>query len=762
MKHQTNSLQKIGIIFCTCGHSLEKYLDFQKLSQEAKNLDHVQYVDVVHLLCKQNNSFWKALKGKFNRFIFAGCSERSSLTFSEDKISQILKILQIDQGYFETINLREQCAWVHKQASKDDITNKAIDLLHMAHTKLITNTKALQTKNLAQEVLIIGGGVAGLSTSLTLSQMNIKHTIVEKKAHLGGLTGQVPFLWQSEGSQSFCTSECVLPVLARDALFSDKVSLLTETEVINVHKKEENFEVDLLKQPEYVNPQLCISCGKCSEECPEQGPNPFDFGLTQKKAIGKGHFLLFPDTYTIDKNICTACGQCEKVCPTQAINLSAEPKFLHKTVGSIVLATGFQPEKLNKYKQLSPENPRVITLTQFERLVAHRFFGKPPISIVFVLCQKDDVGFCSKLCCTITLKHVFRLSSFFIGTEVTVLYKNLRPTGRNGEYYLKEARERGVEFIQTEVRKISGEDWLEVETKDGTFEADLVVLAEPLLPEEVKLAAQLGLQTDDFGYPVEFHPRVVRPGISMVERVFLAGSAKGPKDVQDSIDSGAKAGLNAAAALKGKSQKYVSWIDQDKCSHCGLCLPMCPHGAIIRSDDPPYFRIASHFCKGCGLCVSACASKAITLRNLEDAQILSMVDKAFRHAKPDEPRIVTFLCYWCAYGGADLIGPKGFNIPINVRSIRIRCSASLSPELALEILLQNKADAIVVAGCPPKNCHHQWGNYLEKRRIKMLKTTLKAIGLSSDRLRFEYIGVTSYDKLAKILNHLNKELKKEV
>ncbi|SDN71558.1 heterodisulfide reductase subunit A [Desulfonauticus submarinus] len=754
----SNKTIKIGIIFCTCGSTLEEKIDFNFLQKQAENLTYVNYTLIEPLICKQKKEFWKSLKGKFNRLLFIGCSERSSLTFTEDKLSQILDYLEINKAFFETANIREHCVWVHKTESSKDITAKALDMLIMAHAKLIKNIPALETQNLAQEVLIVGGGVAGLSTALTLAELGVKSTIIEKKSHLGGITGQIPFLWQSEGSSSFCTSECVLPVLARDALFSEKVEVLTETEIADVEKKDVNFQINLVKKPEYVDPQLCIACGKCADICPEEGPNPFELGLKPKKAIGKGHFLLFPDTYAIDDSICSKCGKCVEVCPTSAINLDAKTKFIDKTIGSIVLATGFQPAELNKYKHLNPSNPKVITLTQFERLVAHRFFGKPPISVVFVLCQKDDVGYCSKLCCTITLKHAFRMASFFMGTEVTVLYKNLRPMGRNGEHYLKVAQERGVEFIQTEVKEITGDDWLEVKTNDGDFEADLVVLAEPLLPGEVNLMRQLGLQTDEFNYPIEFQPKVVRPGESLVERIFLAGASKGPKDVQDSIDSGAKAAFNAYSALKGKSQKHVSYIDPEKCSHCGLCVPMCPHSAIIREDTYPYFSIASHFCKGCGLCVSTCPSKAITLKNLEDAQILEMVDKAFSHAQPNKPRILAFLCYWCAYGAADLMGPKGFEIPLNVRTIRIRCSASFNIDLAIEILTQNKADGILIGGCPPKNCHHMWGNYLEDRRVKMVKGTLSAFGLKGDSLRFEYIGVTLYDKLAKILNAMSKNL----
>jgi len=399
-------------------------------------------------------------------------------------------------------------------------------------------------------------------------------------------------------------------------------------------------------------------------------------------------------------------------------------------------------------------------MMEFERLWADRFGGRPPISIAFVLCQKDKVGYCSRLCCLAAVKHAVRLSMAYLGTEVNVFYQSLRTCGRAFEAFRSEAEERGIEFLQATVEKIEeGEEgWLKVVTDQGEYEADLVVLAEPLVPSGAKLAKMFGVQLDQYGFPFEFQPRIIKPLVTYVERVFAVGTAKGFKDVQESVESGQAAALRIYNTLKGREQKFVSVTDEEKCSRCGMCLAVCPHGAITMFEE--YAKIDPAFCKGCGLCYAACPSKAIRLLNLEDYQILKMAEVAFKHAPKDKPRILAFLCYWCSYAAGDLMGVDGEKLPENFRSVRIRCSASINPEVVLEILLRDLADGVLVAGCPPKNCHHLWGNYMQKRRFKFLGRAIKEFGLTNKIARWEFIGVTMWPKLAKIIRSMNESLAK--
>ena len=767
---------KIGLILCSCGKTLEEKIDFELLIKGAKGLAQVTEIKKVKFLCRDIDIILRELKDKVDKILFACCSERSSLKFNEEIIEKHLLRAEIDIGMYEVANIREQCAWIHED--KDRTTKKAMDIITMAYERLKLNSPAYELKDLKQEVLVIGGGVAGISAAQALSKLGVRSTLVEEKPFLGGHASQVSFLWQSEGSPGFCTSECVIPVINRDLLLEDNVSIMTNSEVSWIEKKDGNFYVEITKRPKYVDPTLCVSCGKCAQICPIEIPNPFELSQKNKKAIDKECVLGIPDQYILDDKACNKCGACVEQCPTGAIDLNVMPEMVSKEFGSVIFATGFNTKDMSGFTNLAYDKPNVVTLLEFERMIGNRFNGNPPMSVTFVMCQKDKVGYCSRLCCEVVAKHAYRMSKFFMGTETTVIYQNLRTAGRLGEILKNRSQEAGVEFIHAEVEKIEGDDWVTIYTDKGEFETQLVVLAEPLIPAPLRVAKMLGMQLDEFGFPIEFQPKVVRPLESYVNRVYLAGAAKGFKDVQESIESGNMAALRAYESLKGKKQRFVSFTILDKCSKCGMCIPVCPHSAISAMDnktgrsiflDPSNIeekdienieiKIDPAFCKACGLCYTTCPSKAIKLMNLEDAQLLKMADRAFDNLPEGEPRILAFLCYWCSYGAADMMGIKRAKVTDNFRSIRIRCSGSMSPEVISEILFTNKADAVLVAGCPPDNCHHLWGNYVTDKRVKLMQDTLSEFGIDTSRLRWEYIGVPQWELMAKVLNFMDKGLR---
>ncbi len=769
---------KIGLILCTCGTTLENKIDFEYLINGVKDLAHVTEIKKVDFLCRDVDKILSEMKPKVNRILFACCSERSSLKFNEDIIEKYLKKFDFDIGMYEVANIREQCAWIHE--NKDMITKKAMDLILMAYERLKLNKPSYEVKGIEQEVLVIGGGVAGISAAQALSKLGVKSTLVEERPYLGGHAAQISFLYHGEGSPSFCFNDCVVPVLNRDLLLEDNVNIMTSSKISWVEKKDGNFHVQITKSPEYVDMNKCVACGKCADVCPVEVLNPFNLNQTKKKAIDKENRLSSPDVYTIDESGCTKCGECVSVCPTGAINLDAKEEVLEKKFGAVIFATGFSEKDMHEFKDLAYEKPNVVTLMEFERMIGNRFYGKPPMSVTFVLCKKNEVGYCSRLCCEVVAKHAFRMSKFFMGTETTVIYTDLRTIGIRGEVLKNRAEKMGVEFIQAKVEKIEGDDWLTIKTDKGEFETQLVVLAEPLIPSSIRIAKMLGLALDQFGFPIEFHPKVVRPIESCVDRVFLAGSARRFKNIPDSIESGNMAALRAYEAIKEKRVRFVSYTNLEKCSKCGMCIPVCPHSAISARDkntgktifiDPDKIeekemedieiKVDSAFCKACGMCYTTCPSKAINFVNLEEVQILNMAKRAFENLPEGEPRILAFLCYWCSYGAADLMGYNGAKVTENFRTIRIRCSCSISPEVISEILFTDMADGVIVAGCPPENCHHLWGNYVTDKRIKLMQDTLSEFGIDTGRLRWEYIGVPQWDLMQKVLNFMDKGLRKE-
>jgi len=125
-----------------------------------------------------------------------------------------------------------------------------------------------------------------------------------------------------------------------------------------------------------------------------------------------------------------------------------------------------------------------------------------------------------------------------------------------------------------------------------------------------------------------------------------------------------------------------------------------------------------------------------------------------------EPRIVGFLCNWCAYAGADLAGVSRIQYPPNIRVIRVMCSGRVDPVFILEAF-KNGADGILVAGCHlPADCHYLAGNFKAQRRILLLKRLLKEFGIEPERLRLEWVSASEGDRFATVIKDMTEEIKK--
>ena len=128
--------------------------------------------------------------------------------------------------------------------------------------------------------------------------------------------------------------------------------------------------------------------------------------------------------------------------------------------------------------------------------------------------------------------------------------------------------------------------------------------------------------------------------------------------------------------------------------------------------------------------------------------------------KDFEPRIIGFLCNWCAYAGADLAGVSRIQYPPNIRIIRVMCSGRVDPVFILEAF-KNGADGVLVAGCHlPSDCHYLSGNFKASRRIALLRKVLQSLGLEEERLRLEWVSASEGDRFASIVGDMVEQIKK--
>jgi coenzyme F420-reducing hydrogenase delta subunit len=123
-----------------------------------------------------------------------------------------------------------------------------------------------------------------------------------------------------------------------------------------------------------------------------------------------------------------------------------------------------------------------------------------------------------------------------------------------------------------------------------------------------------------------------------------------------------------------------------------------------------------------------------------------------------EPTIVAFFCNWCTYTAADLAGTSRLSYPPNIKIIRMMCSGMVDPKYVIKALLEG-ADAVLVSGCNPGDCHYINGNYKARRRMKLLKAILPQYGFEPERLRLTWIAASDGVLLAEIMNDLADEIK---
>jgi heterodisulfide reductase subunit A len=232
-----------------------------------------------------------------------------------------------------------------------------------------------------------------------------------------------------------------------------------------------------------------------------------------------------------------------------------------------------------------------------------------------------------------------------------------------------------------------------------------------------------------------------------VRGIFVAGCASGPKDIQDSIASAGLAAAKAAKLVLGEKieiDPFFAFVDPEKCIGCRICESVCNFRAV--SVERKAF-VNPYSCVMCGICVSACPVSAIDMGFFSNEGIEAMID-ALAEERNADPLVLTFACWYCAYGALDLAGTLKVQYEPNVRVIRVPCSGRVDPVWILRAL-RNGIDGVLVAGCRLGECHFRYGNYKAKDRIDLLKNALGFLGIDSERLEYVWHSAGEGEAMAK-------------
>ncbi|MDO5851462.1 MAG: CoB--CoM heterodisulfide reductase iron-sulfur subunit A family protein [Methanobacteriaceae archaeon] len=640
---------RVGVYVCHCGVNIGGVVNCEEVSEYAKTIPNVVVAREYKYMCSDPGQtlIQNDIKEQnLNRVVVAACSPR----LHEPTFRRAVKEAGLNPFLFEFANLREQDSWVHMN-EPEAATAKAKDLVRMACAKARL-LKPLEAEKVSVDktAMVIGGGVSGIQTALDLGDMGFKTYLIERNPTISGRMGQL--------DKTFPTLDCSMCILAPkmvDAGKHENIELISYAEVKKVDGYIGNFKVTITKKPRYVNEETCTGCGVCQEVCPIEIPNYFDEGTGMVKAA----YIPFPQAVplvaTIDKDYCINCHLCDKNCSIDAIDHDQEPEDIELDIGTIVVATGYDPfDASEKEEYIFDQAENVITGLQIERYinasgptqghVIQPSSGETPKRIAFIQCvgsRDEKVGnpYCSRVCCMYAMKNAQLCVDHEPDTEVTIYYIDIRAFGKGYEEFYRASQEKyGIKFIRGKAAQlIENEDKTVVVRAEDTligkiteYEYDLVVLSVGLVPphNSEELRQELGLSKSADGFFMEAHPKL-RPVDTMTDGVYLAGVAQGPKDIPDSVSQASGAAARAAIPMmKGEVEiePIIADVTEENCGGCQICVELCPFGALEIVDGKSNVNVA--LCKGCGTCVAACPTGALDQSHFKTDQIMAQIEAA--------------------------------------------------------------------------------------------------------------------------------------
>ncbi len=763
---------RIGIFVCECGGNIGDVVDVKAVLEAVKAWEGVVVAKYNKYLCSRpaQEVIVDAIKKKnLDRVVIASCTPRMHLpTFQS-----VLERAGLNPYMLEFVNIREQASWVHGPQPSEEATKKAVSLIRGGYERSLElePLESISEKS-SREILIVGGGIAGITAALELGYLGYQVHIVERNASIGGNMAKLTKVFPT-----LDCAQCILTPRMAEVGRNPNVRLLTYSEVQDISGRPGNYSVKVFMKPRGVDTETCRSCGVCAKVCPVTVLDKFNEGLSERKAAYIDFPQAVPSAYVIDFDACTKCAKCEQMCPSKSINLEDEGKTVELNVGAIIMATGYELYDANMLKIYGYGNYKdVITMMDLERLTSasgptggliKRADDSDVKKMAIILCagsrDKNYIPYCSRICCMYSLKQAFLLKKM-LGIDVSIYYTDIRATGKGYEELYWRDEEVGVVFIRGKVAEIwkknndklvvLAEDTLMGEVREDEF--DMVALATPMVPSSglKELAGKMKLSLGEDGFVQEKHPKL-DPVDSLVTGVFACGCTLSPKDVRDTVSDALGAAAKASLFLKGEyitTSPEKAFVIADLCDGCGLCVPVCPVNAITMEAKKA--KINPFICTGCGACIPVCPREAIDFKNSTNRQIVANLRGVLMDKEPEEVRIVAFVEKNVGYTGMDFVGLDRVNYPENIRIVAVPSTAIIGLKHLLYAFAFGADGVLIIEGQEDIDEH-----FTKKRMIEM-RRFLEEAGIKSMRVRYSYVPLPVYKKAAELFTMFTERIKK--
>jgi heterodisulfide reductase subunit A len=548
---------RIGVFLCHCGSNIAGYLNMEELAEFSEKLPHVAFVQRNLYTCSEGgiNEIKKGIKEQnLNRVVVASCTPRTHEPLFRSSCGEA----GLNPYLFEMVNIRDQCSWVHMKEQEDG-TNKAKDLVRMGVAKaaLLEPQESIMSE-VQVRALVIGGGIAGMTSALALANRGFEVVMVEKKEALGGMLNNLNKLGPTMKDANELVEEKTRAVTGHS-----KITVFTNARVTEV-----------------------------------QG------------FIGK-----------------------------YKVEIEAESGVKKIDIGVVVVATGgraFVPEGLYNY-----DGKRVVTQLEMEKLLKDGL--DPGIkNVVMIQCvgiRNEERPYCSRICCQTAVKNAMLIREQNHDAKVSILYRDMQMYGVENEEMFRDSKAKGVRYINYDpanpphVKPDKVRVYHALLGRDIDLPADLVVLSTPIVSQEDAevISRLLRVPVDENGFFLEGHVKL-KPLDFATDGIFLCGSARFPANIREAVAQGLGAASRASIPLSKGSvvvEPIISVLaDEDACRGCGLCVALCPYGAleIQKTEKGRKVHVIDVACKGCGVCAATCYQHALSINSFTDQQIEAQLE----------------------------------------------------------------------------------------------------------------------------------------
>ena len=567
---------RIGVFVCHCGINIGGYVDVPKVVEYTKTLPNVVYAENNLYTCSQDTQkkiIEKINENKLNRVIVASCTPRTH----EPLFRETIREAGLNPYLFEMANIRDQCSWIHMNEPKE-ATEKAKDLVKMAIAKArsISSLKRVEL-DVIQKALVIGGGIAGMSTSLSLAEQGFEVYLVERDKEMGGNLRHIYQTIEGRDVQNFLKR--TIEKIKNNHL----IKIFTDAKIESINGFVGSYETEIVlpggKKERLKHGVVIVATG-----AEEYKPNEYLYGK--------------------DKRVIT-----------------------QKELEAFLEEARSQKSEARKEKQKNLAS----CLLPLSSIVMIQCIGS----------RDEKHPYCSRICCMQAVKNALKILELNPEVNIYVLYKDVRTYGLKEEFYKKAREAGVVfirydDELKPDLKLSNGKlnisIWEPILREKIEITPDLVVLANGVEPhkDNERLAKMLKVPLNSEGFFLEAHVKL-RPVDFATEGIFVAGMAHNPKGIDEAISQAEAAAARAATIICDKkyyAEATISYVNEELCAGCGLCSALCPYEAVqlITEDSKRKSKVNEALCKGCGTCVAACPSGAMEQYGFTKQQIIAMVE----------------------------------------------------------------------------------------------------------------------------------------